>query len=91
MLHAWFCMSAMCGDILCQSEFSGPNQFVTFLKGNGGPGVQHVAYHSRDVFSTATLIRDHGQAFLRPPIEYYSQVHLQACTVHVHPPAVCVE
>ena len=65
-------------------DFVGPNQCMTFVKGNGGPGVQHVAYHTRNLFSTATLIRDHGQAFLQPPIEYYSQVccqHLCCCVL----------
>lgn len=51
---------------------SGKNQVSTFLDNNGGPGVQHVAFHTDDIISTTAQLRKRDLSVIQPPIEYYS-------------------
>lgn len=53
---------------------SGENQVTTFLRHNGGPGVQHVALHTGDIVGSVSSLRSNGVQFITPPPEYYSLV-----------------
>ena len=44
----------------------------TFLDNNGGPGVQHIAFHTDDIISTTAKLRKQGLSVIQPPMEYYS-------------------
>ncbi|MET7704770.1 4-hydroxyphenylpyruvate dioxygenase [Micromonospora sp. NPDC005413] len=46
-------------------------QIDDFLKGHGGPGVQHVALCSADIVSSISALTDRGVDFLRTPDTYY--------------------
>ncbi|MFI7596102.1 VOC family protein [Micromonospora sp. NPDC049359] len=46
-------------------------QIDDFLKGHGGPGVQHVALCSPDIVSAISALTDRGVEFLRTPETYY--------------------
>ena len=50
----------------------GKNQVSTFLDNNGGPGVQHIAFHTDDIISTTAKLRKQGLSVIQPPMEYYS-------------------
>ena len=50
----------------------GKNQVSTFLDNNGGPGVQHIAFHTDDIISTTAKLRKQGLSVIQPPLEYYS-------------------
>ena len=63
---------------------AGPNQVGVFLEENGGPGVQHVAFHSRNILYTVSALKERGVRFIHPPPEYYSEVRgLLTCCVAV--------
>ena len=52
--------------------YTGKDQVSTFLESNGGPGVQHIAFHTDDIISTASKLRKQGLSMIDPPVEYYS-------------------
>ena len=52
----------------------GRNQVQTFLDHNGGPGIQHIAFHTEDITHTVSGLRNLGISFITPPPEYYSMV-----------------
>ncbi|MGC4868588.1 4-hydroxyphenylpyruvate dioxygenase [Micromonospora sp. DT53] len=49
-------------------------QIDDFLKGHGGPGVQHLALCSTDIVSAISALTDRGVEFLRTPDTYYEQL-----------------
>ena len=46
----------------------------TFLNHNGGPGVQHVAFHTENIVRSVSCLRSNGVQFIIPPPEYYAMV-----------------
>ena len=61
----------------------------TFLDNNGGPGVQHIAFHTDDIISTTAQLRKRGLPVIQPPIEYYS-LPVRACTCVGALPCTCM-
>jgi 4-hydroxyphenylpyruvate dioxygenase len=47
------------------------SQIQEYIDFYNGPGVQHVALHTRDVVATVRLLRDNGVDFLYVPDDYY--------------------
>lgn len=52
----------------------GSDQVQIFLKHHGGPGVQHIAFHSRDITQSAQNWLNNGVAFIKPPKAYYDEI-----------------
>lgn len=52
--------------------FLGQNQVQTFLKHNGGPGIQHIAFHTENIVGVVSCLRSNLVPFITPPPEYYS-------------------
>ena len=61
----------------------GANQLTTFLTENGGPGIQHIALHSKNLLTTVELLKTQKLAFIEPPMEYYSEVRTSVTMVIV--------
>jgi 4-hydroxyphenylpyruvate dioxygenase len=63
------------GIKLANNEPLSPNfessQIFTFVDENGGPGVQHVAFHVPDILSAVESMRKQGIDFLDTPGSYY--------------------
>ncbi len=55
----------------------GQNQVTTFLKNHGGPGVQHLAFLTHDIFSARAVLAKRGVEFLAAPPGYYELPHMQ--------------
>uniref|UniRef100_UPI00358F7CBA 4-hydroxyphenylpyruvate dioxygenase-like protein n=1 Tax=Myxine glutinosa TaxID=7769 RepID=UPI00358F7CBA len=66
---------ADCMLVLAES-IPGPglNQVAMFLSKHQGPGIQHLALHSRDIVEHVTCLQNSGVDFFRPPVAYYKQV-----------------
>lgn len=51
------------------------SQIQTYLDQHGGPGVQHIALKTDDIFATVAFMRDRGVDFMdRPRREYYAEL-----------------
>ncbi len=50
------------------------SQIDEYLEFYGGPGVQHIALHSRDIIQTVRALREGGVQFLRAPDTYYESL-----------------
>lgn len=50
------------------------SQIEEFLHFHGGPGVQHIALHSRDILQTVTRLRARDIEFLHPSPFYYDVI-----------------
>jgi len=48
------------------------SQIQEYIDYYNGPGVQHVALHTRDVIATVRQLRDNGVEFLHVPDDYYA-------------------
>jgi 4-hydroxymandelate synthase len=61
-------------------ESAAPGQIDEFLKSHQGPGVQHVAFSTRDAVRAVRILGRRGVAFLTTPPAYYDllreRVHL---------------
>eukprot|EP01119_Soliformovum_irregulare_P021986 TRINITY_DN7421_c0_g1_i1.p1 TRINITY_DN7421_c0_g1~~TRINITY_DN7421_c0_g1_i1.p1 ORF type:complete len:364 (+),score=74.78 TRINITY_DN7421_c0_g1_i1:63-1154(+) len=59
--------------IVFVESIDGPkkNQIQDFLERNGGPGVQHLAFSSRDIFACVRNLKSRGIEFIQVPAEYY--------------------
>jgi 4-hydroxyphenylpyruvate dioxygenase len=57
--------------ILLNSSASGQTLVDRFLHAYGGAGVQHVSFATRDIFATATRLRELGMEALPIPENYY--------------------
>ena len=53
---------------------TGPNQIDTFIKENGGPGVQHIGLLSKNIFNSVKEWSSNDVAFIKPPQHYYHEV-----------------
>ncbi|MEJ2421041.1 MAG: VOC family protein [Acidobacteriota bacterium] len=66
------------GIKLANNEPLAPNfeksQISTFVEDNGGPGVQHIAFHVKDIISTVDGLRREGMNFLDTPGTYYDML-----------------
>lgn len=51
-----------------------PGQLDAFLKRNGGPGVQHLAFLVDDIIPAVRQFRDRGVRFLSAPVGYYDML-----------------
>ncbi|HEY6794430.1 MAG TPA: 4-hydroxyphenylpyruvate dioxygenase [Kineosporiaceae bacterium] len=49
-------------------------QIDSFLKNNGGPGVQHLAFATDDVINAVRRMAEHGVEFLDTPDAYYGKL-----------------
>ena len=47
------------------------SQIEEFVKFNGGPGVQHIAFSTNDIISTVESLRKRGTQFIAVPSDYY--------------------
>uniref|UniRef100_A0A8C4QE70 4-hydroxyphenylpyruvate dioxygenase-like n=1 Tax=Eptatretus burgeri TaxID=7764 RepID=A0A8C4QE70_EPTBU len=67
--------AADCTLVLAES-IPGPglNQVAMFLSKHQGPGIQHLALHSRDIVEHVTCLQNSGADFFKPPAAYYQQV-----------------
>jgi 4-hydroxyphenylpyruvate dioxygenase len=73
-------------ETFCQLTFvesvsisgDGENQVTTFLKNHGGPGVQHMAFLSHNIFASRSLLASRGVQFLAAPPGYYELPHMAA-------------
>jgi len=52
----------------------GPNQIDTFIKENGGPGVQHIGLLSKNIFNSVKEWSSNDVAFIKPPQHYYHEI-----------------
>lgn len=63
---------------LANNEPAWPNfeasQIYTFVEDNNGPGVQHLAFHVRDIQSTVGDLNRQGIEFLNVPDSYYEML-----------------
>lgn len=50
------------------------SQIQEYLDTYGGPGVQHIALRTDDIFATVRALRDRGMRFLTTPPSYYDDV-----------------
>jgi 4-hydroxyphenylpyruvate dioxygenase len=50
------------------------SQIQEYLDTYGGPGVQHIALRTEDIFATVRALRDRGVRFLNTPTSYYDDV-----------------
>ena len=50
------------------------SQIQEYLDTYGGPGVQHIALRTDDIFATVRALRDRGVRFLTTPPSYYDDV-----------------
>ena len=50
------------------------SQIQEYLDTYGGPGVQHIALRTEDIFATVRALRDRGVRFLTTPPSYYDDV-----------------
>jgi 4-hydroxyphenylpyruvate dioxygenase len=50
------------------------SQIEEYLDFHGGPGVQHIAFATRDILSTVSALRQRGVRFLFVPKTYYDEV-----------------
>jgi 4-hydroxyphenylpyruvate dioxygenase len=50
------------------------SQIDEYLEHNGGPGVQHLAFLTKDIVHTVSHLRDHGVDFLQVPKSYYEEL-----------------
>lgn len=57
--------------LLEPDESADPGQIDEFLKSHQGPGVQHVAFSSRDAVRAVRVLGDRGVTFLTTPPAYY--------------------
>lgn len=66
------------GIKLANNEPAAPNyeasQIFTFVEGNNGPGVQHVAFHVPAIISAVEGLRSNGIEFLDTPATYYDML-----------------
>lgn len=60
--------------ILEQDLTKKAGQIEAFLFRNGGPGVQHLAFHADDIVSAVAEYADSGINFLRTPSAYYDML-----------------
>jgi 4-hydroxyphenylpyruvate dioxygenase len=72
-----FCQLTFVESVSIQNG-DGQNQVTTFLKNHGGPGVQHMAFLTNDIFSARKLLSSRGVQFLSAPPGYYELPHMQA-------------
>lgn len=54
------------------------SQIDEYLEAHRGPGVQHIALHSRNIIETVSLLKRQGIEFLRTPPEYYRDLATRA-------------
>ena len=54
---------------------TGPNQIDTFIKENGGPGVQHIGLLSNNIFESIKEWSSNNVTFINPPHQYYHEVN----------------
>ena len=47
-----------------------------FLNDNGGPGIQHIAFHTNNIVESASTLLDNDACLITPPPDYYSIVSL---------------
>ena len=47
------------------------SQIEEFVKFNGGPGVQHIAFSTNDIISSVENLRKRGTQFIEVPSTYY--------------------
>ena len=47
------------------------SQIEEFNLGNGGPGIQHIAFLTRDIIDCVTNLKKRGVQFLIVPVTYY--------------------
>ena len=52
----------------------GSDQVQIYLRHHGGPGVQHVAFYTKDITTDANTWMDNGVNFIRPPVAYYREI-----------------
>jgi 4-hydroxyphenylpyruvate dioxygenase len=50
------------------------SQIEEYLDFHGGPGVQHIAFATRDIISTVSNLRQRGVRFLFVPQTYYDEI-----------------
>eukprot|EP01119_Soliformovum_irregulare_P023333 TRINITY_DN8136_c0_g1_i2.p1 TRINITY_DN8136_c0_g1~~TRINITY_DN8136_c0_g1_i2.p1 ORF type:complete len:256 (+),score=24.57 TRINITY_DN8136_c0_g1_i2:397-1164(+) len=50
------------------------NQIQHFLERNGGPGVQHLAFATQDIFTCVRNLKSRGIEFINVPTEYYDRL-----------------
>jgi len=60
--------------IVCPAAGKRKSQVEEFLLNHRGPGVQHLAFLSDDIFESVRLLRANGVSFLDIPASYYEAV-----------------
>lgn len=50
------------------------SQIEEFVKFNGGPGVQHIAFRTNDMISSVENLRKRGTQFIEVPSNYYDDM-----------------
>ncbi|MBS0184837.1 MAG: 4-hydroxyphenylpyruvate dioxygenase [Proteobacteria bacterium] len=58
------------------------SQVETFIKKNKGPGVQHIAFHSNDIYKSMQALRNNGIEFLHIPQTYYEHLEERVNNIH---------
>ncbi len=76
------------GIKLANNEPAAPNyeasQIYTFVEGNHGPGVQHVAFHVPAIVPAVEGLRSSGIEFLDTPATYYDMLPARLARLGVH-------
>jgi len=76
------------GIKLANNEPAAPNyeasQIYTFVEGNHGPGVQHVAFHVPAIVPAVEGLRSRGIEFLDTPATYYDMLPARLARLGVH-------
>ncbi len=76
------------GIKLANNEPAAPNyeasQIYTFVEGNHGPGVQHVAFHVPAIVPAVEGLRRGGIEFLDTPATYYDMLPARLARLGVH-------
>ncbi|RWS01191.1 4-hydroxyphenylpyruvate dioxygenase-like isoform X2, partial [Dinothrombium tinctorium] len=61
-------------NILEPAKGKRKSQVQEYLEYNGGPGVQHVAFHTSNIIETIKVLRSRGVEFLNVPQTYYTKL-----------------